>query len=299
MSMDADADKTPPRWSIVRLIWFRELRDQLRDRRTLFMIAVLPLVLYPALGFAVLQFAAGFGESAGTIGIVRGPRGSSDLPESDLANGSTPAYPPLVKDGRFLAPDRSSGPAVASEGGGRHFKLVFLPDDSLKPLEEKQVDLILKASPEFFATLEGGAGEFGRQPRLIVHSRPDDDRSRIAAARLGPILQDWEHTLHATRLQRLGLGDLSRPSFEVEEPELTTSPPTSMLHWLVRIFPFMLVMWSLAGALYPAVDLCAGEKERGTMETLLVSPAGRQEIVFGKFLTIWVFSAGTALLNLV
>ena len=35
------------RWSIIRLIWFRELRDQLRDRRTVFMIAVLPLVLYP------------------------------------------------------------------------------------------------------------------------------------------------------------------------------------------------------------------------------------------------------------
>jgi sodium transport system permease protein len=46
------------------------------------------------------------------------------------------------------------------------------------------------------------------------------------------------------------------------------------------------------------VDLCAGEKERGTMETLLISPASREEIVYGKFLTIWVFSAVTALLNL-
>ena len=72
----------------------------------------------------------------------------------------------------------------------------------------------------------------------------------------------------------------------------------TILDMLVRIFPFMLVMWSLAGALYPAVDLCAGEKERGTMETLLISPAGREEIVWGKFLTIWVFSAATALLNL-
>ena len=67
---------------------------------------------------------------------------------------------------------------------------------------------------------------------------------------------------------------------------------------LVRIFPFILVMWALAGALYPAVDLCAGEKERGTMETLLISPASREEIVWGKFLTIWVFSGATALLNL-
>src|SRR5262249_54275529 len=42
----------------------------------------------------------------------------------------------------------------------------------------------------------------------------------------------------------------------------------------------------------------AGEKERGTMETLLISPAGREEIVMGKFLTIWVFSAVTATMHL-
>src|SRR5262249_52760149 len=49
---------------------------------------------------------------------------------------------------------------------------------------------------------------------------------------------------------------------------------------------------------HPAVDLTAGEKERGTMETLLISPASREEIVAGKFLTVWVFSAGSTLLNL-
>jgi sodium transport system permease protein len=55
---------------------------------------------------------------------------------------------------------------------------------------------------------------------------------------------------------------------------------------------------SLTGAFYPAVDLCAGEKERGTMETLLISPAGRGEIVLGKYFTICLFSIGTAVLNL-
>ena len=41
-------------------------------------------------------------------------------------------------------------------------------------------------------------------------------------------------------------------------------------------------MMSLTGAFYPAIDLCAGEKERGTMETLLISPASRTEIVAGQ-----------------
>ena len=65
-----------------------------------------------------------------------------------------------------------------------------------------------------------------------------------------------------------------------------------------RIFPFLLVMMSLTGAFYPAVDLCAGEKERGTMETLLISPASRAEIVVGKFLCVLLASVTTAVLNL-
>ena len=76
--------------------------------------------------------------------------------------------------------------------------------------------------------------------------------------------------------------------FALVEPDADkgSAASRSILDLLVRIFPFMLVMWSLAGALYPAVDLCAGEKERGTMETLLISPASREEIVWGKFLTM-------------
>ena len=58
------------RWSIVRLIWARELRDQLRDRRTVFMVVVLPLLLYPILGFGLLQFAQGIGRQQSVIGVV-------------------------------------------------------------------------------------------------------------------------------------------------------------------------------------------------------------------------------------
>ena len=61
----------------------------------------------------------------------------------------------------------------------------------------------------------------------------------------------------------------------------------------------MLLLWTLSGAFYPAVDLCAGEKERGTLETLLCGPAKRVEIVMGKLLTVMVFSFATSLANLV
>ena len=60
----------------------------------------------------------------------------------------------------------------------------------------------------------------------------------------------------------------------------------------------MIVIMALTGAFYPAIDLGAGEKERGTMETVLISPARRIELVLGKFFTILMFSIGTALMNL-
>ena len=63
-----------------------------------------------------------------------------------------------------------------------------------------------------------------------------------------------------------------------------------------RILPVMLLLWALTGAFYPAIDLCAGEKERGTLETLLSSPAERGEIVLGKLLAIALFSVVTAAL---
>ena len=80
------------RWSIIRIIWLREMRDQLRDRRTLFMILGLPLLLYPILGAVVLQFAHGFSEEPSIIGVVTGSPPHKDFP---------PRTPPFA--GRSLA----------------------------------------------------------------------------------------------------------------------------------------------------------------------------------------------------
>src|SRR5438067_1605756 len=101
------------RWSIIRLIWARELRDQLRDRRTVFMIAGLPLLLYPILGFAVLQFAVGFIETPSVLGVVRGPAGSDDFPpRAPGALLAAFAIPPAGPAGAGLRPDYLAGAAA-------------------------------------------------------------------------------------------------------------------------------------------------------------------------------------------
>jgi sodium transport system permease protein len=320
------------RWSIIRTIWFREMRDQLRDRRTLFMILGLPLLLYPVLGTLVLHFAQSFAEKPSIIGIVTEsplqknfpPRvppfagrsttaatawlSATPLPGSDLAqwigafslahmDQQYLEYPLFLQGGEleFL---KQKGLELPS-----NLKFRFYPTADRAPLEESEVDILVRAPAHFYQELEKGeAFSANVRPLLEFDGRWSDQRSRLAMRRLQPVLTAWKQELKKTRLARTGVTETFLDPFELrlpKETESSTAPTQRLLDMVVRIFPFMLVMWSLAGALYPAVDLCAGEKERGTMETLLITPAGREEIVLGKFLTIWVFSSATALLNLV
>src|SRR5436305_14318229 len=93
------------RWSIIKLIWLRELRDQLRDPRTLCMIAGLPLLLYPVLGFAVLQFAVGFVDRPSVVAVVRSPGQADDFPPPTPAVLQTAfAMPPLQPAGAGVSP---------------------------------------------------------------------------------------------------------------------------------------------------------------------------------------------------
>ncbi|MEQ1646642.1 MAG: CPBP family intramembrane glutamate endopeptidase, partial [Pyrinomonadaceae bacterium] len=70
-------------WKNIRLIFLREVRDQLRDRRTLFMVAVLPLLLYPAMGIGMLQMTLLFTEQPRTVVIL----GEKHLPPPQLLDG--------------------------------------------------------------------------------------------------------------------------------------------------------------------------------------------------------------------
>src|SRR6185295_16838127 len=84
---------------------------------------------------------------------------------------------------------------------------------------------------------------------------------------------------------------------EFERADVAKATQRNAAMWS-KILPFVLLIWALTGAFYPAIDLCAGEKERVTLETLLCSPAERIEIVWGKLLTVMIFSMATAMLNL-
>lgn len=300
------------RWNIVGLIFRREMLDQLRDRRTLFMIVVLPMLLYPIGGIGLTRFVSTNLPRKHTVGIV----GLDQLPAFPTATGvaalgqSNPfggaavallarqSFPPLLVEsepGRYRL--LAYGAEVVAEAAALDVVAVAGQPEADELLKGGHIDLVLQVEGAFTDRLaRGGQGQIHVQGRL-------DNRSRTANGKVTNVLVFYREALKEPRLFRHGLAPGFDLTLTIDDPE-RTRPATDRLHndlsrLLAQVFPFVLVMWSLAGALYPAVDLCAGEKERGTMETLLISPVSREEIVWGKFLTIWVFSAVTAFLNLV
>ncbi len=279
------------KWSNVRLIFQRELRDQLRDRRTLFMVAVLPLLLYPLMGMAFLQVAQFMQEHPTKVWVV----GADALPET----------PPLLEGQRFAAhlfasPERVDLLVLDVEATERHDE-AGVAEAAQRKLSGGEYDAIVYFPAQFATRLETYRADRTTAdldpPRPEVFFSSAKDRSRVAYERVASVLDRWRATIVRQTLVERDIPVAAATPFEIVNQDVAELSGRRAALWS-KILPFVLIVWSLTGAFYPAVDLCAGEKERGTLETLLCSPAERREIVWGKLLTVTLFSIVTSLLNL-
>jgi sodium transport system permease protein len=337
-------------WRNVGLIFRREVIDQLRDRRTLFMIAVLPLLLYPALGIGMVQLTVLFSEQPRTVVVV----GAQALPDPPLIEGDhfraewfrqpgdaekltvitdadDPTETPSPGDETAFA--RTSellrrAQALRARVDERTVVLAQLQEAeragdaaaiaSLKERDEqllKQLDELFGGSgiqvlivvPSAFAQdlaqvkrdvveRRGMALDFDYPRPVILHNNADE-KSLIAAGRVRDVIEAWEREILRQSLKEVGLPESLPTPVNAVDVDLAEKAELSANVWS-KLFPALLVIMALTGAFYPAIDLGAGEKERGTMETLLICPATRAEIVLGKFFTVMVFSVATAVLNL-
>lgn len=275
-------------WRIIRLIAGRELRDLLRDRRSVMLLIVLPVLLYPGFGLVGYLFAISLMDQESIVGVV----GLDRLPSAaQWVEPAADQNPPLIVAGQFAQP--------FCEGRREATLLQLVPLQSADrgPLERREIDVMLIVPEDFTSKLQREGNV-----TLELKNRDGDEPSKLATRRLVAVLQRYDDALKKLRFARRGLAaDFDRP-LNIREPKADDSPMQrgmdELRDRLAKFLPFLLVMWALAGALHPAIDLCAGEKERGTMETLLISPAERTEIVAGKFLAVWVFSTATAIWNL-
>jgi sodium transport system permease protein len=268
---------------VVGLIFLREVKDQLRDRRTLFMVFLLPLLLYPMLGLLTVQLAAAFTAQQRLVVVL----GAEHLPpRPPLLDAATNRFTPEL----FDTPEEARLYDVRVEPPGSAWNDPARRRDALRG---GKADVVLVIPSGFKAQVEKENAAL--QPELVYDS--GDERSRDSARAVRSVLAAWNDAIVRQRLAR----DQKSSSYVAPiqpRPEDVAVVKNSGDNPWSRLFPFLLVMMSLTGAFYPAVDICAGEKERGTMETLLITPASRPEIVTGKFLTVLAASIATALVNL-
>ncbi len=296
---------TPLNWSNVKLVFLREARDQLRDRRTLFMIAVLPLLLYPLLGMSYFQVAQFMRQHAARVLVVGAPD-LTDLPSLFDGNKFAPqwlgenqkeqAFDLTFQERKSAAADQAIDDAArqAVENGKYEAAVVFPPTFAAE-LEAFRTQLLERRDRP--AGNNEAAPAEPALPKPVIYCNLAQEKSAWALSRLKGVLHAWIDGIGAQNLKDSQLPAAAARPFTIERQDVAQAEQLKAALWS-KILPFVLLIWALTGAFYPAIDLCAGEKERGTLETLLCSPALRGEIVTGKLLTVMAFSMATSLLNL-
>jgi sodium transport system permease protein len=292
----------------VKLILGREIRDQLRDRRTMFMIFVLPILLYPLLGLSFLQISQ-FMQEQPTRVLVVGARDLGELPalfENDRFAAGLFKEPERARllEVKFESDEPRDEPPLADPQRREEASR----EKAERRVQTREFDAALCIPPDFSERLSlfrqamkdrAANTELGDAPNPLIVYSTAHERSMIAFARLSEVLGAWKEQIVESHLQASRMPVAAARPFAAERIDVAGDSGLRGAATWAKILPMLLVLWAMTGAFYPAVDLCAGEKERGTLETLLSSPAQRSEIVLGKLATIMLFSMATAALNLI
>lgn len=239
----------------IGIIFQKELKDMLRDRRTLFFMIVFPIIIIPLLIGGIPKVMTGIMKEKMTEEISIAIIGSEYSPE--------------------LISVISSADSI---------NLVFnLEEDSLEVfIRNKEIDGAIKIPKEFTDTIES----FGTTELNMIYLSSGDFEA--VKKRLEIAVNLFINEKRVERMERLGVQPQDLEPVIISHKNIATNQEQigkAAGGWL----PYMFILYCFMGAMYPALDLGAGEKERGTIETLLASPAGRMEILMGKFGVISLF----------
>jgi sodium transport system permease protein len=298
------------RLRIVLEIVRKELTETLRDRRTLMMMIALPVLIYPLLmiGFSKLQVSQREATAERTSRIAVWGAAPAGLREAVMRDGKVTidegvAPPEQVRAGlehgtlaRPAAAASESGSREAAGGGrdpGPHEPDHPVLAAARAAVTGRRVDAVLVLWPDVGrAIAEVGAGSVS----IYFDSVRED--SLEARSRLEALLDAYREDLVSERERTLGLVKGFSLGLDIRAANVAQEARRSG-QILGLFLPFLLVTMSLLGGFYPAIDLTAGEKERGTMQTLLCAPVSPAEIVTGKYIAVWVTSLIAAFANVV
>ena len=271
----------------IRTIYCKELVDIMRDRRTLIAMIVVPIVLYPLLMLGSVQAVSFQGDrlskEAFVIGVI------SDHDRLRLAN--------MINSNNEVL---TRAVAVA----GPEFEDL---NDYLQTLVDAQT-VVYETRAELENALRDRRVQVGvifERDELVREARYDQQvtvelladleevRSLYAKMRIEDVLTRVGERMVEARLAREHLPAAFIDPFPIDVVDLS-SPPSI----LGQVLPLILILMTITGAIYPAIDLTAGERERGTLESLMACPVPVIDLVVGKFLVVTTIAIMGAALNL-
>lgn len=245
-------------------VYLKELKDSLRDRRTLLSMIIIPTLVMPALFFFV-----------GKIASIVVSKARDEVPRVMILGGEDSPH------------------VVQALGASEKLNVVPANADWREQIANKIIRGAVQLPPGFEAGLREGKAE----PVVLFHYE-GELKSGFAMNELDRFFRELRERTVSERLAERSLPATLIKPFEVKRENV--APPEKVGgNMFGGIVPYLIIILCFTGAMYPGMDLTAGEKERGTMETLLCSPVGRVDLVLGKFLMVLTGSLGAMAMSIV
>lgn len=249
-------------------VYLKELLELLRDRKTLIFTVLLPTLIMPAIFIGIAWFSA------------------------------TMHQRETVRDLSFEVLNGEQAPAIAralEQAENMQQKRVLDGREPPEAIRAGDLDFVLEV-PENYTELTASLEPIA----LRLHFNAASATSRVYP-RVEAALSEAGQNLREQRLERVGLSsDEASGLIEplVIQRESTADARESIGEQVGGFLPYLLILICLSGAIYPALDLGVGEKERGTLETLLLTPVPRSMLVLAKFLVLFTTSLLAVFLTL-
>jgi len=245
------------------IVYRKELRDMLRDKRTIRSMVIIPMVAFPLMFLGI-----------GYIGALSSGEAHREVSPVMVEGG---AHSPKV----LAALQKFPG-----------IRIVPYQNDARKEVSDKKIRAMVTIPPGFDAAIASGHPE-----QVSIGYYQEDEKSELARDKLQKFFDDYRDRVAREALVAHGLPASLLEPFSVKAGNV--APPAKVGAAIFGGFiPYLIIIFCFTGAMYPAIDLTAGEKERGTMETILSSPVSRTDLVIGKFLMVVTASIITAVLSL-
>ena len=234
--------------AVAAIVMLKELRESLRDRRTLLTSHVLGPVFAPLFFILILKLT-----------LARSVATQDEATPVTIANAA--AAPNLVQQ------LRENGLTVTLRDGTEREIRAWIADTD---------GLVVLRIPETF----GERFVAGQPAAVLIYADGSNARAERRSSRVHQAVASYSAMIAALRLQARGVSPTIIRAVVVDNVDVST--PSARATLLLGMLSYVILLVTLLGGLYLAIDATAGERERGSLEALLSVPAAREQLIYGK-----------------